>query len=108
VKDDKSGEYIEKRVHAFDVDGELVGGPVRFINHSCEPNCRQFVVSWNRHDRERYNLAFFALEDISADTELTFDYMDSDDGDDLQVAEIDDGLVPCLCGTPSCRKWLWR
>jgi [histone H3]-lysine9 N-trimethyltransferase SUV39H len=108
---DKYHDYvdgIEEKVHTYDVDGEFIGGPVRFMNHSCEPNCRQHVVSFNKNDRERYNLALFALEDIPAMTELTFDYVDPEDEDDEDDSEVVTDSVLCLCGAENCRKWLWR
>jgi histone-lysine N-methyltransferase SETD2 len=42
----------------------------RFINHSCEPNCetQKWVV------RRELAIGLFALQDIPAGTELTFDY----------------------------------
>lgn len=87
------------------VDGEHMGGPTKFINHSCEPNCRQYTVSYNKHDCRIYDIAFFACKPISAGTELTFDYLDKDEGDPMD--EPGEGAVPCLCGAPKCRKWLW-
>ena len=96
------------------VDGQYKGGPTRFMNHSCDPNCRQFVVSNNRADYYVYDLAFFALEDIAPYTELTFNYRDDDD---LKVAteqdaknwEEETGQLPtkCLCGAEECRNYLW-
>lgn len=98
------------------VDGEYKGGPTRFINHSCDPNCRMYTVSYNKNDLRVYDLAFFAYEDISAGTELTFDYMDLDE------MEVDDAVrvreeamanhrnadkTPCNCGTVKCRGFLW-
>ncbi|EDU40391.1 histone H3 methyltransferase DIM-5 [Pyrenophora tritici-repentis Pt-1C-BFP] len=44
------------------VDGEFMGGPTKFINHSCEPNCRQYTVSYNKHDAKVYDIAFFRLQ----------------------------------------------
>jgi histone-lysine N-methyltransferase SUV39H len=87
------------------VDGEFMGGPTKFMNHSCEPNCRQYTVSYNKHDARVYDLAFFACRHIPAGEELTFDYLDKEEGE-----EIDDPgeeAVPCLCGAEKCRKWLW-
>lgn len=87
------------------VDGEFMGGPTKFMNHSCEPNCRQYTVSYNKHDCRVYDIAFFACREIPAGEELTFDYLDKEDGE-----EIDDpgeGAIPCLCGAAKCRKWLW-
>lgn len=95
------------------VDGEYQGGPTRFMNHSCEPNCRQYAVSTNKHDRKIYELAFFATEDIPAGQELTFDYLDKDaeeeneDASQDKTAEEMKDAVPCHCRAESCRRWLW-
>ncbi|XP_014559391.1 hypothetical protein COCVIDRAFT_35422 [Bipolaris victoriae FI3] len=90
------------------VDGEFMGGPTKFINHSCDPNCRQYTVSYNRHDVRIYDIAFFACRFIPAGEELTFDYLDKDDGgEEEEMDEPGEGAIPCLCGTKKCRKWLW-
>jgi histone-lysine N-methyltransferase SUV39H len=98
------------------VDGQYMGGPTRFINHSCEPNCRQYTVSYDKNNLLLYNLAFFAYTDIPAGTELTFDYMDQDE------LEIEDAIlqretnmsdpakkdwIRCNCGSVKCRGLLW-
>ena len=54
-----------------------------FINHSCEPN-----VGFAG------NTVLVATRDISPGEELTTDYALFDDYD---------GMMPCRCGTPSCR-----
>ena len=66
-----------------------------------------------------YTLAFFALRDIPAGTELTFDYNpvseESDDSDDSDNSSKDDmgrkklepEAVRCLCGEANCRGQLW-
>ncbi|KAF2120659.1 hypothetical protein BDV96DRAFT_609812 [Lophiotrema nucula] len=89
------------------VDGEFMGGPTKFMNHSCEPNCRQYTVSYNKHDCRVYDIAFFACRDIPAGEELTFDYLDKEEGDDDEVQEVSPDAIPCLCGTAKCRRWLW-
>jgi len=92
------------------IDGELKGGPTRFINHSCEPNCRQFTVSYNKYDQRMYELAFFAIKAIPAGTELVFDYLDKDDEDE-EVAHDDgdngEAKFECRCGSAKCRGRLW-
>jgi histone-lysine N-methyltransferase SUV39H len=87
------------------VDGEFMGGPTKFMNHSCEPNCRQYTVSYNKHDCRVYDIAFFACQDIPAGTELTFDYLDKEEGEEMDSPGED--AIPCLCGAEKCRKWLW-
>lgn len=46
------------------------GGLGRFINHSCAPNCE--TQKWLVHGELAIGL--FALQDIPAHSELTFDY----------------------------------
>ena len=70
------------------------GSVARYINHSCEPNCR--VDRWKV--RGRLRAAIIALKDIPSGTELSFDYK----------WERRWGRAPtkCHCGTPSCRGTL--
>jgi len=56
----------------YEIDREYVGGPTRFMNHSCEPNCAVHAVSYNKHNSYLYDLAFFALRYIAPGEELTF------------------------------------
>lgn len=97
-------EHIQPE-DVYVVDGEFMGGPTKFMNHSCEPNCRQYTVSYNKHDCRVYDIAFFACRAIPKGEELTFDYLDKDDGESMD--EPGEGAIPCLCGAEKCRKWLW-
>ncbi|KAM0789583.1 hypothetical protein ACM66B_000392 [Microbotryomycetes sp. NB124-2] len=57
----------------YDVlDAGKRGNEARFINHSCEPNVR--VVSWKMASFEEYQMGIYALRDIAAGEELTYDY----------------------------------
>ncbi|KAI9844229.1 MAG: hypothetical protein M1837_005735 [Sclerophora amabilis] len=91
------------------VDGEFLGGPTRFINHSCDPNLRQFTVSYHHADPSLYELAFFAIDAIEAGTELTFDYVDKDveEGAVTSSKRMKEGMTRCLCGAENCRRFLW-
>jgi histone-lysine N-methyltransferase SUV39H len=86
------------------VDGRRFGSATRFMNHSCHPNCRIFPVTQNHGDRKLYDLAFFALQDIHAGTELTFDYNPGWTG---KSGKVDPNAVKCLCGEKKCRGQLW-
>ncbi|PWY89774.1 SET domain-containing protein, partial [Aspergillus heteromorphus CBS 117.55] len=86
------------------VDGNKYGGPTRFMNHSCNPNCRMFPVSRNHADEYLYDLAFFALKDVPPMTEMTFDY---NPGFDEASKTVDPNAVQCLCGEANCRGQLW-
>ncbi|KAL1885545.1 hypothetical protein Plec18167_001039 [Paecilomyces lecythidis] len=90
------------------VDGQKFGSPTRFMNHSCNPNCRMIPVSRHHGDQRLYELAFFALRDIPPMTELTFDYNPGWDGKKKKNRnQIDPNAVKCLCGEPNCRGQLW-
>lgn len=114
------GDEGIERDNCFVVDGEMMGGPTRFINHSCSPNVAQYTVSYNKHDSYVYDLAFFAFEDIPAMTELTFDYVDKEGEDDpdeeaeeLPSASQDTSVnhqkpLECRCGSKNCRKVLCK
>ncbi|KAK4154999.1 hypothetical protein C8A00DRAFT_13916 [Chaetomidium leptoderma] len=92
-----------------EVDGEWMSGPTRFINHSCEPNMRIFARVGDHADKHIHDLALFAIRDISAGEELTFDYVDGlDDLDrDAHDASKIKDMTECKCGTKSCRGFLW-
>ncbi|BGP09090.1 Histone-lysine N-methyltransferase ASH1L [Rhodotorula toruloides] len=71
--------YADKTSYYFmDYDGHEVvdagqrGNAARFINHSCGPNLE--VVRWRLAGVEEYQMGLFALHDIPAGTELTYDY----------------------------------
>ena len=105
---DENDESIDD---CYVVDGEFLGGPTRFMNHSCDPNCGLYTVSLNKHDTRIYELAFFATTDIPANEELTFDYMEKEDDDEdeknIKDEDVEDG-IPCYCESTNCRRWLWR
>jgi len=81
----KDGSYL---------DATDKGSITRFINHSCEPNCR--FETWNVSGH--YRIGIFATKSISAHTELTFDYK--------WDYSVDRAPTKCLCGAPSCRGFL--
>lgn len=80
------------------IDGHRMGGEGRFVNHSCEPNCE--MQKWCVNGL--FRMALFALRDISANEELTYDY-------NFSLFNPSEGQ-PCKCGSTKCRgviggKW---
>ncbi|KAJ5135676.1 uncharacterized protein N7515_004954 [Penicillium bovifimosum] len=101
IKDDEDEDRNMKVV-----DGRKFGSATRFMNHSCNPNCKIVPVSTTNHaDEYLYNLAFFANQDIAPGTELTFDYNQGEEN--TTPARVDPDAVPCLCGEDNCRGQLW-
>ena len=118
-REDNAPSYIYsldwfKNQDCLHVDGEFFGSAMRYVNHRCSPNARNFTMRNHKTDKNVYYLAFFAIEDIPARTEITIDYSPQEQGRVEEIANIDDdeaedtGRARCYCGAPNCRKWLWR
>lgn len=73
------------------IDGHRMGGDGRFVNHSCEPNCE--MQKWSVNGQ--FRMALFALRDIEACEELTYDY-------NFSLFNPAEGQE-CKCGSANCR-----
>lgn len=67
-----------------------ISGHLRYINHSCDPNCRFSVVG--------SRAILYSLYVIPAGAELTFDYSTTST-DTHEMWKMD-----CTCGSNKCRK----
>ncbi|XP_026473475.1 probable histone-lysine N-methyltransferase Mes-4 isoform X3 [Ctenocephalides felis] len=75
------------------IDAGPKGNVSRFMNHSCDPNCE--TQKWTVNGDTRVGL--FAIKDIEADTELTFNYnLESTGGDKKK----------CYCGAAKCAGFI--
>ncbi|KAM6907189.1 uncharacterized protein nsd1b [Xenentodon cancila] len=75
------------------IDAGPKGNEARFMNHSCQPNCE--TQKWTVNGDTRVGL--FALVDISAGTELTFNY---------NLECLGNGKTVCKCGASNCSGFL--
>uniref|UniRef100_A0A8C6ZEJ2 Myeloid/lymphoid or mixed-lineage leukemia 3 n=4 Tax=Nothoprocta TaxID=8806 RepID=A0A8C6ZEJ2_NOTPE len=76
------------------IDATLTGGPARYINHSCAPNCVAEVVTFERG----HKIIISSSRRIQKGEELCYDYkFDFED---------DQHKIPCHCGAVNCRKWM--
>eukprot|EP00657_Telonema_sp_P-1_P001946 TRINITY_DN14739_c0_g1_i1.p1 TRINITY_DN14739_c0_g1~~TRINITY_DN14739_c0_g1_i1.p1 ORF type:complete len:340 (-),score=63.09 TRINITY_DN14739_c0_g1_i1:167-1186(-) len=94
IRDRKKGintYYYMSLDNQYSIDARTHACSARFVNHSCEPNCQTII--WQVGGEKRAGI--FALKDIKAGTELTYDY----DFDYLKGAT--DKCV-CYCGAPNC------
>ncbi|XP_071692179.1 histone-lysine N-methyltransferase ASHH2-like [Rutidosis leptorrhynchoides] len=73
------------------IDACAKGNLGRFINHSCEPNCR--TEKWMVNGEVCIGL--FAISDIKKGEELTFDYN--------YVRVFGAAAKKCVCGSSKCR-----
>ena len=67
------------------LDATRLGGPFKYVNHSCEPN-----AFMRRH---RGRVEFYALRRVEAGEELTCDYGETHHA----------GKLSCRCGSAKCR-----
>ncbi|XP_036450257.1 histone-lysine N-methyltransferase NSD3 isoform X1 [Colossoma macropomum] len=75
------------------IDAGPKGNLSRFMNHSCSPNCE--TQKWTVNGDIRIGL--FTLCDITADTELTFNY---------NLDCLGNGRTSCHCGAENCSGFL--
>ncbi|XP_051126470.1 histone-lysine N-methyltransferase ASHH1 [Andrographis paniculata] len=85
--------YIISLNANFFIDATKKGSLARFINHSCQPNCE--TRKWTVLGETRVGI--FAKFDISAGTELAYDY---------NFEWYGGATVRCLCGAPNCSLFL--
>ncbi|KAL6215044.1 hypothetical protein ACLB2K_014475 [Fragaria x ananassa] len=76
------------------IDACAKGNLGRFINHSCDPNCR--TEKWMVNGEVCIGL--FALRDIKKGEEVTFDYN--------FVRVIGAAAKKCHCGSPQCQGYI--
>lgn len=72
------------------IDAGIKGNSIRFMNHSCAPNCRSVL--------EGTRIFLYARRRIAVGEELTYDYS-------LQPLDASDtaDMYPCNCGSSKCR-----
>ena len=74
------------------IDAGVGGNEARYINHSCEPNCRSVT--------RRGRVHIWSVRDISKGEELTYDYNLTREGVGDEEAYT---RYACRCGAQSCR-----
>lgn len=72
------------------IDARNKGSFTRFVNHSCEPNCK--TEKWTVKGETR--IAVIALRDINDGEELTFDY---------QWKALGSRQIKCFCESANCK-----
>ncbi|XP_075297846.1 histone-lysine N-methyltransferase, H3 lysine-36 specific isoform X2 [Opisthocomus hoazin] len=75
------------------IDAGPKGNYARFMNHCCQPNCE--TQKWCVNGDTRVGL--FAIVNIKAGTELTFNY---------NLECLGNGKTVCKCGAPNCSGFL--
>lgn len=114
------GVFARRRIPADTVVGEILGDhldehpedssyvmelpsfkllepapPLRFMNHSCDPNCELFYWEPEPGEVQEDRLWLQTIRTIEPGEELLIDY-----------AWPADAAIPCRCGATTCRGWI--
>ncbi|XP_045620247.1 histone-lysine N-methyltransferase eggless isoform X1 [Procambarus clarkii] len=89
-------DYFGKDEAVYIMDAKQTGNIGRFLNHSCEPNVFVQNAFVDTHDLRFPWVAFFAMVNIRAGTELTWDY-------NYEVDSVPGKIKYCYCGARKCR-----
>ena len=86
--------YVMNLDETLAIDGERGGNEARFINHSCDPSCEVMYFNSTPY--------IYAMREISAGEELSFDYQ-YDAGPDALLSDVEKRKwFPCCCGAENC------
>jgi len=89
------GTYMFRVDEGWMVDATQAGGPARFINHSCAPNCDTQAACVGLGGASQPRVAVVANRHIAPGEELTYAYNFEEEADAAPLA--------CRCGAPTCR-----
>ncbi|KAF7377804.1 Histone-lysine N-methyltransferase, H3 lysine-9 specific [Mycena sanguinolenta] len=95
-----NGEYVVDAYHA--------GNFTRFLNHSCDPNCKVTPCYIDEPDLMKSLITLFASRDIAAGEELCFAY--SGDPDNLDEEDLKaKGSIKnkCFCKAANCKGFMF-
>ncbi len=76
------------------INSANMGGLAKFMNHSCDPNCK--LERWEVSGLPR--MFFFANKEIKEGDKLTFDYN--------WVCDKNKRMTECKCGTANCSGFI--
>lgn len=81
----KGAVYIFELDDQFDIDGEVEYNYAKYINHSCQPNCRYEYIN--------NEIWITSIKNIRKGEEITYNY-----GFNLDESKNH----PCKCNSPNC------
>lgn len=96
MKTGNIGRYFNVSILLYSFFSTTIYGQFSSFQHSCEPNMFVQNVFVDTHDLRFPWVALFAMSNIRAGTELTWDY-------EYDVGSVPGKILHCQCGTKSCR-----
>jgi len=89
-------KYLDNDCSIYTMDTKVCGNIGRYFNHSCDPNIFIQNVFIDTHDLRFPWVAYFALSNIPAGTELGWDY-------NYIVGSVKNKRLMCHCGSKKCK-----
>jgi hypothetical protein len=107
VADRREKYYRKQRIQDYQfrvndkivIDATLKGGYARYINHSCQPNCKAKIIESEPPNLHLMRVMIIAKREIAASEELTYDYHFPLETDLKK-------RVPCSCCSENCRGYM--
>jgi histone-lysine N-methyltransferase SETD1 len=104
VADVREKYYRKQRIQDYQfrvnekvvIDATLKGSYARYINHSCQPNCKARIMEGEPPNAHLMRVLIIAKRDIDAGEELSYDYH-------FPLETDLSKRVPCNCRSPKCR-----
>ena len=90
--DERHHTFLFRLDNEMIIDAEHGGSAVKYINHSCDPNCEAV--------EEDDRILIYALKNIKPGTELAYDYNFILEERHTPKAKAQ---YPCYCGSKKCR-----
>lgn len=81
------------------IDATRRGGPGRYANHDCSPNCASKIISGKEPTPHLKRVMIIALRNIKINEEITYDYQ-------FPLEQDLTARVPCACRSVSCRGFM--
>ncbi|GMH87234.1 hypothetical protein TrST_g6249 [Triparma strigata] len=109
IADRREQEYERTKVgsdYMFRIDDNWIcdatkkGAMARYINASCDPNCRTQIVEVNKVKK----ICIYSLRQIEFGEELVYDYK-------FPIERNKEERIRCYCGAAKCKRWMnwdWR
>jgi len=98
-REQRKQDYIFRLGDKVAIDATMKGGPARFINHNCEPNCFTSIVACEEPNEQMQRVLIVAQRDIVINEEITYDYR--------IPLELDlKARIPCNCQAEACRGFM--
>ncbi|GMH62112.1 hypothetical protein TL16_g03407, partial [Triparma laevis f. inornata] len=104
IADRREQEYERTKVgsdYMFRIDDNWIcdatkkGAMARYINASCDPNCRTQIVEVNKVKK----ICIYALRQIEFGEELVYDYK-------FPIERDKEERIRCYCGAARCKQWM--